>query len=426
MNPLALTELHASLGDAALDSMTFLNEISLRFPDAISFAAGRPTEQRLDLASVHRALDVFADHLASERGLGPAAVRRTMLQYGRTKGVIHEVLAHYLAVDEGIEVSPEAVVVTVGAQEAMLLVLRALRRDSRDVVLAVDPTYVGLTGAAAVLDMPVVPIPGGVRGIDPERLVATVRALRDEGRRPRALYLVPDFSNPAGVRLDLAGRRELLSLAEEHELLLLEDNPYGLFTDGTPRLPTLKALDTRHRVVHIGSFAKMGAPGARVGFVVADQPVDDGTLLADQLSRLKSMVTVNTAPIAQAVVAGRLLEHGCSMAAANEVEIALYRERRERMLAGLTERFGSGPDAALRWNVPSGGFFVVLDVGFEADDACLERSASRHGVLWTPMRYFSADPAVRRRIRFSASQVDPPAVDEGLRRFAGLMEEEAC
>ena len=100
-------------------------------------------------------------------------------------------------------------------------------------------------------------------------------------------------------------------MAAQEDLLLLEDNPYGTFGDGA-RLPTLKALDTGRRVVYLGSFAKTGFPGARVGYAVADQRVaaDDGTasLLADELSKIKSMVSVNTSPVAQAVVGGKLLE----------------------------------------------------------------------------------------------------------------------
>ncbi|MFY0583742.1 aminotransferase class I/II-fold pyridoxal phosphate-dependent enzyme [Cystobacter fuscus] len=142
-------------------------------------------------------------------------------------------------------------------------------------------------------------------------------------------------------------RRRLLDIAAEHELLLIEDDAYGLFhVDPNNRLPTLKALDTGRVVLHIGSFAKTGLPGARVGFVIADQPVTrEGVVvgsLADQLSLIKSNVTLNTSPVAQAIVGGKLLRNGYSMLAANKREIEIYRLNLRRVLAGLA---GASPRA---------------------------------------------------------------------------------
>ncbi|MFG2916208.1 PLP-dependent aminotransferase family protein, partial [Kitasatospora sp. NPDC048298] len=151
---LLLAGLHTSLADPAMTSMNLLNEISIRYPEAVSFAAGRPAEQFFETDAVHRHLDRYLDHLRTERGLTEEQARRQVLQYGRTKGIIHDLIATHLATDEGIEVPAESIVVTVGCQEAMFLVLRALRRGPEDVVLAVSPTYVGLTGAALLADLP--------------------------------------------------------------------------------------------------------------------------------------------------------------------------------------------------------------------------------------------------------------------------------
>jgi len=310
---LRMGELHASLEDPALESMNFLNEVASRYPDAVSFASGRPCEEFFDVALIHRYIDSFCDYLRNELGYSEARLSQALFQYGRTKGIVHDLIARHLAIDEGIHVDPESVVVTVGCQEAMLIVLRAIRRDERDVVLSISPVYVGLTGAARLVDMPVWPVRSGPSGIDLEDLAAQARRAREAGCRPRACYVMPDFANPSGVSLSVPLRERLLEVAAQEDLLLLEDNPYGTFGDGA-RLPTLKALDTGRRVVYLGSFAKTGFPGARVGYAVADQRVaaDDGTasLLADELSKIKSMVSVNTSPVAQAVVGGKLLENG--------------------------------------------------------------------------------------------------------------------
>jgi (S)-3,5-dihydroxyphenylglycine transaminase len=347
MADLKLTELHGSLTDRALNTKNFLNEVSHHNPEAISLAAGRPTEEFFALEGLHRYLDLFADHLR-EQGYDEDAVRRTIFQYGRTKGIVHDLIARNLAVDEDLDVDPEAIVVTVGCQEAMLLTLRALRSDPYDVLLAISPTYVGLTGAARLLDFPVLPV------AEDDDLAAVVKAARADGLRPRACYVMPDFANPSGLSLDLAARRQLLDAAAELGLVLIEDNPYGLFpTDGVDRLPTLKALDTGRRVVYLGSFAKTGLPGARVGYVVADQTVEAPNgrfgLLADELSKIKSMVTVNTPPIAQAVIGGKLLAHDFSLVAANRREREIYAANLRAITDGLAARFPQDGLESLPW-----------------------------------------------------------------------------
>ncbi|RDG35541.1 aminotransferase-like domain-containing protein [Streptomyces corynorhini] len=427
MVELSVGQLHPSLDDPVLHSMNLLNDIAADHPRAVSFAAGRPYEEFFRVEQLHEYLETFFAHLTEVVGLTDKEARRTVFQYGRTKGVIHDLVARYLEIDEAITVDPDSVVVTVGSQEAMFLTLRSLRASPRDVVLAVAPTYFGLTGAARLLDMPVLPVGDADGGLDLADLERQVAAARARGQRPRALYLVPDFSNPTGVSLDQATRIALLDLAAELDLLIIEDNPYGLFqADPGTRPSTLKALDTRHQVVHIGSFAKTGLPGARVGFVVADQPVTrDGRpagTLADQLSLIKSNVTLNTSPVAQAVVGGKLLRHGCSMVAANKREIEVYRANLRRVLAGLTWRFAAtGP---VTWNTPAGGFFVVLTVPFTVDDRSLRRSARDHGVIWTPLHHFHTGMTSSHQIRLSFSLLDNAAIDEGLDRLAAFVRAE--
>ena len=337
--------LHPSLEDPALASMNFLNEVGSRYPEAVSFASGRPCEEFFDVKLIHQYLDRFCEYLENVLGYSETLIGQTLFQYGRTKGIVHELIARNLEIDEGIAIPAESVVVTVGCQEAMFIVLRALRRDERDVLLAVSPTYVGLTGAARLVDMPVWPVRSGETGVDVADLAAAAQRARAAGLRPRACYVMPDFSNPTGVSLSLDTRHRLLDVAAQEGLLLLEDNPYGLFHDGT-HAPTLKALDTRRQVVYLGSFAKTGFPGARVGYVVADQEVTDAagsvSLLADQLSKIKSMVTVNTSPVAQAVVGGKLLEHDCCLVAGNRRETASYLRNMRQVLDGLASRLPAG------------------------------------------------------------------------------------
>ncbi|MEU9331648.1 PLP-dependent aminotransferase family protein [Streptomyces sp. NPDC048290] len=412
--------LHASLTAASMESMNLLNNIAGAYPSAVSFAAGRPYEGFFDTDQLFTYLKVFTGYLRDTRGMTEQQIARTLFQYGDTKGVINELIARHLAVDEGVDADPGAIVVTVGFQEALFLVLRALRADDRDTLLAPSPTYVGLTGAAQLTDLPVLPVPSGDGGLDLDELVRLLRTARHAGRRVRACYVTPDFANPVGVSMSVPDRHRLLEIAAAEGLLLLEDNPYGIF-HRTPdrRPPTLKSLDPHGRVVYLGSFAKSGVAGARVGFAVADQPMPDGTLLADQLSKIKSMLTVNTSPVAQAVIGGKLIAHDYSLVAANTAETAVYRANLGQVLTGLGARLGTVPGVS--WNEPDGGFFVVVTVPFTVDDPFLEHTARTHGVLFTPMHHFYGDGTVSRQLRLSISTLTPDRIEEGLDRLAAAV-----
>ncbi|MBL0799236.1 MULTISPECIES: PLP-dependent aminotransferase family protein [Streptomyces] len=425
--PLSLAELHDSLGDPVLDAMNFLNEVVARFPDALSFAPGRPAEGTFEPEDLARHLRSYTAYLEQELGWSRDQVRTQLFQYGRTNGIIHELIARTVANDEGIEVPPEAVVVTTGCQEAMLLTLRALFARPEDTLLVSSPCYVGITGVARLLGIQVRPVPEGPDGPDPLAVRAAVRAAKRAGQRPRAFYVVPDFANPSGASMSRAARELLLAVAEEEELLVLEDDPYGFFVRTGEARPTLKALDRGRRVVHLGSFAKTALPGARVGYVLADQevvgPGGGRTLLADELSKIKSMTTVNTSAVSQAVIGGLLVESGCRLREANSAAVAHYRTTMDTLLDALERHFPAERRAELgvSWNRPDGGFFLVVDVPFTADHKALELSARAFGVLWTPMCDFHLDGGGTRQLRLSCSSQSPEAITEGIARLAAFI-----
>ncbi|MGC5346464.1 PLP-dependent aminotransferase family protein [Streptomyces sp. DT24] len=427
---LDLGDLHASLADPVLDAMNFLNEVVGRFPEAISFAPGRPSEGSFEPEDLTRYLQVYTDHLKNRLGWTHGQVRTQLFQYGRTNGIIHELIARTLANDEGIHVRPDAVVVTTGCQEAMLLTLRALFARPEDTLLVSSPAYVGITGAARLLDITLRPVREGAAGPDPEALLAAVRETRATGGRPRALYVVPDFANPSGASMTVAARRRLLEIAQEEDLLILEDDPYGFFVRSGNARPTLKSLDPDRRVLHLGSFAKTALPGARVGYVVADQEVvsatGERTLLADQLSKIKSMTTVNTSAVGQAVVGGLLVEADCRLRDANAGAIAFYRANMNCLLDELERHFPSGRrrELGVHWNQPEGGFFLVLNVPFVADTKALEHSARDFGVLWTPMSDFYLDGGGETQLRLSCSALDPARIKEGVAALAAFITEQ--
>ncbi|WP_330333172.1 aminotransferase class I/II-fold pyridoxal phosphate-dependent enzyme [Streptomyces sp. NBC_00536] len=418
-------DLHGSVCDPVLDTMNFLNEVTHRYPDAVSFAPGRPYAGFFETEQIFTHLRRYLDHLG-EGGASPEEIRSALFQYGPTAGQIRELIAETLLADEGVAVSPESVVVTVGAQEAMLLAVRALISGPEDVLLVSSPCYVGITGAARLFDIEPTAVEesaDGFRCADLERAILDERA---RGRRPRAFYVVPDHSNPSGTTMPLDQRLELLDLAARHGILILEDSPYRMVSPGK-QLPTLKSLDRGRHVVHLGSYSKTLFPGARVGFVVADQTVvaADGStgLLADELTRIKSMVTVNTSPLSQAVVAGMLLAAGGRTTELNAGTAAYYGDAMRVTLEELDRCFPEAERAALgiRWNEPSGGFFLAVDVPFVADNAALEVCAEEFGVIWTPMSYFYPQGGGERSLRLSVSYLTHERIGEGIERLAAYV-----
>ncbi|MEU5267226.1 aminotransferase class I/II-fold pyridoxal phosphate-dependent enzyme [Streptomyces hygroscopicus] len=421
-------DLHRSVSDPVLDTMNFLNEITGRFPDVVSFAPGRPYEEFFDKDEILDHVRRYLDHLAAG-GASDEAIRTALYQYGPTAGQIRGLISDSLRADEGIDAPPGAIVVTVGAQEGMLLALRALFAGPGDVLLVASPCYVGITGAASLLGVPVRPVEERADGLHVADVEAAVLAERARGRRPRAFYVVPDHSNPSGNTLSRRAREELLELAARHDLLILEDSPYRLVSPGA-QLPTLKAMDRTRRVVHLGSYAKSVFPGARVGFVVADQPVRDPSgaesLLADELAKIKSMVTVNTPALSQAAVAGALLACGGRLTERNAVPAKHYGEALRVTLEQLDRHFPEDvrDRLGIGWNRPSGGFFLTVRVPFPADNAALLRSAEDHGVIWTPMAYFYPGPGGERSIRLSFSYLSTARIEDGIARFAAFLRAE--
>ncbi|MFF1917835.1 PLP-dependent aminotransferase family protein [Streptomyces sp. NPDC058239] len=423
-------ELHASISDPALDTMNFLNGITHRYPEAISFAPGRPYDGFFDVEEIFGHIRRYLDHLA-ENGHSPGEIRDAVFQYGPTHGQIRELIADSLLKDENIDVPPEAIVVTVGCQEAMLLTLRALFASRDDVLLVASPCYVGITGAARLLDIELTPVEERADGLRCADVEAAIRAERARGRRPRALYVVPDHSNPSGVTLSLEARGELLELAAREDVLLLEDSPYRMVSPGR-QVPTLKSLDRDRRVVHLGSYSKTLFPGARVGFAVADQVVvdRDGStgLLVDEITKIKSMVTVNTSALGQAAVGGMLLAADGRTADINVETSRYYGDAMQAILRELDETFPEDERTALgvRWNRPTGGFFLTMDVPFRVDNSALERSAEDYGVIWTPMSYFYPQGGGANCIRLSISYLSQSEITDGVKRLARFIRDETA
>lgn len=413
-------ELKSCFGDPLLEVMNFLNEVVLRYPHAVSFAPGRPAERHFDVERSLAETPAFVAHRAAATGWPPLAVWNDLGQYNKTNGIINDLVARQLELDEGIRVRPESIMITQGCQEAMTVLLLGLFDPARDVLLVSDPTYIGITGLADILGIEMVPVPTGDEGLAVDAVAAAIAGVRRAGKRPRALYDIPDFNNPLGTQMPLAARHALLGVLHTEGVLLFEDNPYGMFSyDGDP-LPTLKALDRHGVVVYLGSFSKTLYPGLRAGYLIADQevvgPSGERTSLAAELSKVKSLTTVTTAPVLQAVVGAQLIENGGSLRDFVRGKLPFYKANRDRMLACLERDLGE--IEGVRWNRPAGGFFLTVHLPFAFDDACLQDCARDYGVVVCPMSFFALSPGRESQVRISFSYVDEAQIEEGIGRFA--------
>lgn len=420
--------LKGCFGDPLLEVMNFLNEVVLRYPEAVSFAPGRPAERHFDVEGSLAKIPRFVEHRAAAAGMAPLAVWNDLGQYNKTNGIINDLVARQIEIDEGIRAEPGSIVVTCGCQEGMVLLLLGLFDPAEDVLLVSDPTYIGIPGLARMMGISMVPIATGENGLDPAAVAAGIETVKRSGKRPRALYDIPDFNNPLGTRMPVEARRALLGLARENGMLIFEDNPYGQFSyDGQP-LPTLKALDEHGVVIYMGSFSKTLFPGLRMGFLVADQdvitPEGRRVPLAAELSKVKSLTTVTSPPLLQAIIAGILLENDGSLRPLMREKLPTYRENRDRMLASLDRHLG-GVDRVdgVRWNRPEGGFFLTLTLPFDFDEACLQTCARDYGVIVCPMSFFALTAGREREVRLSFSYVTPEQIEEGIARFARFVRE---
>ncbi len=416
-------QLHDALHHDSLLAMNFLNEICVNYPDAISFAPGRPLEDDFNHELLSQYLDIYVDYLRRKLNYSEREIARVLFQYGKTSGIIQPLIARHLANDEGITADPDDIVVTVGAQEAMLITLRVLCTSKRDAVLVPEPCYVGIVGAARLLDITIVPVKESHGTLEVKSVAEACASARKAGLNPVLLYLVPGYANPSGVCLSLEVRLALLRYVSEHKLYILEDNPYGLFArQGSATVATLKSLDSEKRVIYVGSFSKTCFPGARIGYLYADQVVEGfsgGKRISDVFSSVKSMLTVNTPPIAQAVIGGMLLQSDCTLTARNRRNIKRYSDNLLTLANALQSNFpnDSGVCGAVNWNLPDGGFFTVVNVPFIANAAALERSAQKFGILWTPMQDFYLEKGGERSLRLSSSLLSGEEIQQGIKRF---------
>jgi 2-aminoadipate transaminase len=376
------------------DAVTRAFQSVLFNPDVMSFGAGFMNPAGFDVAGVRRA---FAGALADDEAPGA-------LNYGPAEGnprLRAAIVKRMAALDVPSE--PDEIVVTTGATQALDLLCNALL-DPGDVVLVERPTYVIPLKRFTLAQARLVSVPGDEDGLDPTALEAAVLE-----HRPKVIYTIPTFQNPAGTTLT-AGRREAVAqIAERHGVWMIEDEPYReLYYDGEPP-PAPIARHARGSVLYIGTLAKTVAPGLRVGWVVAPAEI------ARVLAPIKQAMDMSTSTIDQAAAAIYL--EGVDWERRTSELRAVYATPMRAMVDRLAEVLPQGSV----FTRPRGGIFVWAQLADGWSSSALLERAVEHGMFFMPGSVFFADVDDDVSLRLSISNHTPETIVEGMRRLAAAI-----
>ena len=361
-----------------------------------SFAGGYPSAETFPLEEIRQTMSEVIDKYSGKA-----------FQYGATQGVpeLRE------AVAERCGVPVERVQITSSSQQGIDVCTRVLV-DPGDVILTSSPSYLGALQSFRSYR-------ADIRGVahdadtdafraEYERVIAQVEA---EGKKIKFLYMIPDFQNPSGESLTLQERRMLVSLAQKHDFLIVEDSPYReLRYEGEP-IPTMYSLDP-DRVIHLGSFSKIFAPGFRLGWAIAHPDILDKIYVCKQSLDL-------CPPIFDQYVAAEFLKSG-RLDANLKKSIELYRSKRDLLLSQLEEHMPEG----ITWTHPEGGLFLFLTMPEGFDAVRFYDRALDAGVAYVAGEFFHPDGSGKNTMRMNFSFMSPQKIKEGVELLARLLYDE--
>ncbi len=370
--------------------------------DVISLAGGMPDTSTFP-----------PDSYASLMSTVAAESCARALQYSPTEGLslVKRCILEVMRA-EGMDVDPDELLVTTGGQQVIDLVCKTLV-DPGDVVVTEAPTYPGAVPTFCAYQADVVQVTMDRDGMLVDELEQTLDELERSGRRPKFIYTVPNFHNPAGVTMSLERRERLVQIAGDRELLVLEDNPYGLLRyEGTP-LPTLHSLDDEF-IIYASTFSKILSPGVRLGWACAPAPVLSKMNIGKQSSDLCS------SSISQYFV-GAYFDSGPWQDYVHSL-IEIYRRRRDVMLDSLAEHF---PREA-EWTHPEGGLFIWATLPDYIDTTDLLARALEEHVAFVPGRAAFVDGRGGSSMRLNFSGADEDEIREGVRRIGEVVREQVA
>ncbi len=364
-------------------------------PGMISLAGGLPAPELFPLEALQTAaVQVLTKH-------GPQA-----LQYSITEGLVQ--LREKIAADlkaKGAACTVDNLIITQGSQQALEL-LSKLFLDKGRTVFTENPSYLGALQAFRLFEAQITPIPSDEEGIRTDALREALRQVK-----PAFLYVMTNFQNPTGISLSLARRHELLEIAAEHQLLLVEDDPYGELVFEGERLPSLYSLGGGKNVVYLSTFSKTIAPGLRIAYAAGSEE------LVGKLALVKQGTDLQTNTLGQYIV-NQYLESGRHQGHIDLIR-RTYGARRDHMLAAMQKHF----PGTVAWNRPRGGMFLWLAFAPETDSKELLLRCIERNVAFVPGQEFFPDGTGTNTARLNFSNASPENIEEGIRRIAAVLQE---
>ena len=358
-----------------------------------SFAGGYPSAETFPLEEIERTMSEVIARYAGKA-----------FQYGATQGVTE--LREAVALRYGVPV--ERVQITSSSQQGIDVCTRVLVNPG-DVILTSNPSYLGALQSFCSYR-------ADVRGIAHDSDLETFRKayedtiaqVQAEGKAVKFLYMIPDFQNPSGESLTLAEREMLVSLAREHDFLIVEDSPYRELRYEGEHIPTMYSLEP-DRVIHLGSFSKIFAPGFRLGWAIAHPEILDKIYVCKQSLDL-------CPPIFDQYVAAEFLSGG-RLDANLLKSIELYKGKRDLLLSLLEEHMPEG----VSWTHPEGGLFLFLTMPEGFDAVKFYDKALDAGVAYVAGEFFHPDRSGKNTMRLNFSFMSHERIAEGIKLLAELL-----
>ncbi|MCL2339290.1 MAG: PLP-dependent aminotransferase family protein [Actinomycetia bacterium] len=368
--------------------------------DIISLSGGMPDIRVLPLDEV---AEVCARAIRDEGVAG--------LQYGDTQGRTQtKELVCRLMEDWNIFVTPDDMTITTGAQQALDLLAKTFVNPG-DAIITEGPTYLGALQAFSAYQPEVFTIEMDEQGLRMDLLEQCLADLQQRKRSIKFLYTIPNFNNPAGVTMSLERRLRLLELSHQYNFLIIEDDPYGRLRFEGESLPALRSLD--EQVIYLGTVSKVFAPGLRTGWVIAPLPI------RQKMNMVKQGTDLCGSALCQVIVEHYFAE--TDWRGTLDKVCVKYRERRDAMLAALSEFFP--PEAT--WTYPQGGFFVWVTLPEYLDTTQMLSVALDKGVTFVPGDgcYPATSGKGKNCMRIAFCYEQPDQLREAIRRLAQVIAE---
>ncbi len=359
-----------------------------------SFAGGYPSAETFPLEQIKETVAEVIDKYGA-----------TAFQYGATQGVVQL----RSAIASRYDVPLERVQISSSSQQGIDVCTRILV-DPGDVILTSSPSYLGalqsfrsyradIRGVAHSSDLTVF-------RTNYER---TISAIKEEGKSIKFLYMIPDFQNPSGESLNLQERKILIELAQKHDFLIVEDSPYRELRYEGDHIPTMYSLDSE-RIIHLGSFSKIFAPGFRLGWIIAAPEILDKIYVCKQSLDL-------CPPIMDQYIAAEFLSSG-RLDANLKKSIELYKRKRDHLLKLLEEYMPEG----VSWTHPEGGLFLFLTMPEGFDAVKFYDLALDAGVAYVAGEFFHPDSSGKNTMRLNFSFMSMDKMAEGIKLLAKILQ----